>query len=81
MYKMIKIHYLSESIIFFLVVILVLALTSIEGSLDDKVSQIFDQTGQPVTQSPHGFDIDVDDFAPYNQSRHDEFDWQLIKVK
>lgn len=67
----------------FKVVVIVLALTSkSEGTLSEQVSQIFDKSGQTITQSPiaNGQDNDFDDFAPYNSSRHDEFDWKLIKV-
>lgn len=73
-----KLHILSH-----VVVVLALAVSSsCEATLADQVQQIFDKTS--ATQSPNspaiGQDNDFDDFAPYNSSRHDEFDWKLIKV-
>lgn len=63
-------------------VVFVCSLTVSQATLIND--QIFTQTAQPVTQAPalpaKGQDNDFDDFAPYNSSRHDEFDWKLIRV-
>lgn len=83
---------LTHVIIFFLVAV---CLLSVNGNvLTDTQKSIFspyeaaasENVANSVTSSPQASTInsnDVwenEDFVPYNSSRHDEFDWKLIKV-
>lgn len=77
---------------FFLVAV---CLLSVNGNvLTDTQKSIFspyeaavsENVANSVTRNPQALPIDGidgldnEDFVPYNSSRHDEFDWKLIKV-
>lgn len=61
-------------------------LTDTQQSIFSPYAAASENVANSVTSSPQASTIDAneawdnEDFVPYNSSRHDEFDWKLIKV-